>query len=154
MPEKASSWAIYDPFQTADGRTVFVGITSDNHWRSFCTGFGVETLLSDPALKTNPQRAQARDRIMPVVTQKFAAERFDALVAKLERLNIPFGPLAQPGDLFDDPQLKPRRAHARRAAADRQAREAAGTSARNERTQNPHPPAAARDGGAHARGAL
>jgi len=105
MPEKASSWAIYDPFQTADGKTVFVGITSDNHWRSFCTGFGVEELLSDPALKTNPQRARAREKIMPVVTKKFAAETFDSLVAKLERLNIPFGPLARPGDLFDDPHL-------------------------------------------------
>ena len=105
MPEKASSWAVYDPFQTADGRTVFVGITSDNHWRSFCTGFGVEALLADPALGTNPQRAQAREKIMPVVTEKFAAETFDSLVAKLERLNIPFGPLAQPGDLFDDPHL-------------------------------------------------
>lgn len=105
MPEKASSWAIYDPFETADGKTVFVGITSDNHWRSFCTGFGVEELLSDPALKTNPLRARARDKIMPIVTAKFAAETFDALVAKLERLNIPFGPLARPGDLFDDPHL-------------------------------------------------
>ncbi|MBI4205788.1 MAG: CoA transferase [Betaproteobacteria bacterium] len=105
MPEKASSWAVYDPFQTSDGRTVFVGITSDNHWRSFCTGFGVEELLSDPALKTNPLRARARAKIMPVVTEKFAAETFDSLVAKLERLNIPFGPLAQPGDLFDDPHL-------------------------------------------------
>ena len=105
MPEKASSWAVYDPFQTADGKTVFVGITSDNHWRSFCTGFGVEELLSDPALKTNPLRARAREKIMPIVTEKFAAEPFDSLVAKLERLNIPFGPLAQPGDLFDDPHL-------------------------------------------------
>ena len=105
MPEKASSWAVYDPFQTADGKTVFVGITSDNHWRSFCTGFGVEALLADPTLKSNPLRAQARDRIMPVVTAKFAAEPFDTLVAKLERLKIPFGPLAQPGDLFDDPHL-------------------------------------------------
>lgn len=105
MPEKASSWAIYDPFQTADGRTVFVGITSDNHWRSFCTGFGVEEMLSDPALKTNPQRARAREKIMPVVTEKFAAEPFDSLVAKLERLKIPFGPLAKPGDLFEDPHL-------------------------------------------------
>jgi crotonobetainyl-CoA:carnitine CoA-transferase CaiB-like acyl-CoA transferase len=105
MPEKASSWAVYDPFQTADSKTVFVGITSDNHWRSFCTGFGAEELLADPALKTNPLRAQARERIMPVVTAKFAAETFDSLVAKLEKLNIPFGPLAQPGDLFDDPHL-------------------------------------------------
>jgi crotonobetainyl-CoA:carnitine CoA-transferase CaiB-like acyl-CoA transferase len=105
MPEKASSWAVYDPFQTADGKTVFVGITSDNHWRAFCTGFGVEELLADPALASNPLRARAREKIMPVVTAKFAAEPFASLVAKLEKLNIPFGPLARPGDLFDDPQL-------------------------------------------------
>jgi crotonobetainyl-CoA:carnitine CoA-transferase CaiB-like acyl-CoA transferase len=105
MPEKASSWAIYDPFQTSDGKTVFVGITSDNHWRSFCTGFGVEELLSDPSLATNPQRAQARARIMPFVKEKFAAETSDSLCAKLELLKIPFGPLARPGDLFEDRQL-------------------------------------------------
>jgi len=105
MPEKASSWAVYDPFKTADGKTVFVGLTSDNHWRAFCTEFGVEELLADPALKTNPLRARARDRIMPVVTAKFSAETFDSLVAKLERLKIPFGPLAKPGDLFDDRHL-------------------------------------------------
>jgi len=97
MPEKASSWAVYDPFKTADGKTVFIGITSDNHWRSFCTGFGVEELLTDPALKTNPQRAQQRAKIMPIVTAKFAAETFDSLVKKLEHL--------KPGDLFDDIQL-------------------------------------------------
>ena len=105
MPEKASSWAVYDPFQTADGKTVFVGITSDNHWRSFCKGFGVEEMLADPALQSNPQRAQARKKIMPVVTAKFAAETLESLVAKLERLKIPFGPLAKPGDLFDDRHL-------------------------------------------------
>ena len=105
MPEKASSWAVYDPFRTADGRTVFVGITSDNHWRAFCEAFDAPELLADPTLVSNPQRAQARDRIMPVVTAKFAAETFDALCAKLDRLKIPFGPLAQPGDLFDDPHL-------------------------------------------------
>ena len=105
MPEKASSWAVYDPFQTADGKTVFVGITSDNHWRAFCTGFGVEELLDDPALKSNPQRAQQRAKILPIVTAKFAAESFESLVAKLEKLKLPFGPLAKPGDLFDDKQL-------------------------------------------------
>jgi crotonobetainyl-CoA:carnitine CoA-transferase CaiB-like acyl-CoA transferase len=105
MPEKKSSWAVYDPFKTSDGKTVFVGITSDNHWRSFCTGFGVEELLADPVLKTNPERAQQRQKIMPIVTEKFAAETSESLCAKLERLRIPFGPLATPGDLFDDPHL-------------------------------------------------
>jgi crotonobetainyl-CoA:carnitine CoA-transferase CaiB-like acyl-CoA transferase len=105
MPEKASSWAVYDPFKTSDGRTVFVGITSDNHWRAFCAGFDVEHLLGDPDLKTNPQRAQQRAKIMPVVTAKFALETRASLCAKLEKLNIPFGPLATPGDLFEDRHL-------------------------------------------------
>jgi crotonobetainyl-CoA:carnitine CoA-transferase CaiB-like acyl-CoA transferase len=105
MPEKASSWAVYDPFKTSDGKTVFVGITSDNHWRAFCSGFDVEHLLADPDLKTNPQRAQQRAKIMPVVKAKFAAETSDSLCAKLEKLNIPFGPLATPGDLFEDRHL-------------------------------------------------
>jgi crotonobetainyl-CoA:carnitine CoA-transferase CaiB-like acyl-CoA transferase len=105
MPEKASSWAVYDPFETSDGKTVFVGITSDNHWRSFCTGFGVEGMLDDPTLKTNPLRTRQRDKIMPVVTAKFSAETFESLCAKLERMKIPFGPLAKPGDLFEDRHL-------------------------------------------------
>ncbi|HEX6612123.1 MAG TPA: CaiB/BaiF CoA-transferase family protein [Hyphomicrobiaceae bacterium] len=105
MPEKASSWAVYDPFKTSDGKTVFVGLTSDNHWRAFCTEFGVEEMLADPALKSNPLRARARDRIMPVVTAKFSAETFESLCAKLGRLKIPFGPLAKPGDLFNDRHL-------------------------------------------------
>ena len=105
MPEKASSWAVYDPFETSDGKTVFIGITSDNHWRSFCTGFGVEEMLADPAMKTNPLRTRQRDKIMPVVTAKFSAETFESLCAKLERMKIPFGPLAKPGDLFEDRHL-------------------------------------------------
>jgi crotonobetainyl-CoA:carnitine CoA-transferase CaiB-like acyl-CoA transferase len=105
MPEKEGSWAVYQPFQTADEKTVFVGITSDNHWRAFCNEFGLHELLADPSLKTNPQRAQQRERIRPIVTAKFAALQFDVLVEKLERLKIPFGPLATPGDLFDDPHL-------------------------------------------------
>jgi crotonobetainyl-CoA:carnitine CoA-transferase CaiB-like acyl-CoA transferase len=105
MPEKASSWAVYDPFQTSDGKTVFVGITSDNHWRAFCTGFGVEGMLDDSLMKTNPLRTRQRDKIMPVVTAKFSAETLESLCAKLERLKIPFGPLAKPGDLFEDRHL-------------------------------------------------
>jgi crotonobetainyl-CoA:carnitine CoA-transferase CaiB-like acyl-CoA transferase len=105
MPEKEGSWAVYQTFQTADDRMVFIGITSDNHWRAFCNEFGLQDLLADPSLKTNPQRAQQRERIRPIVTAKFAAETYDSLVEKLERLHIPFGPLATPGDLFDDPHL-------------------------------------------------
>jgi crotonobetainyl-CoA:carnitine CoA-transferase CaiB-like acyl-CoA transferase len=105
MPEKEPSWAVYQTFQTKDDKMVFVAITSDNHWRAFCREFDLPDLLADESLKTNPQRAQQRERLRPVVAQKVAAENYAELVEKLERLKIPFGPLATPGDLFDDPHL-------------------------------------------------
>lgn len=105
MPEKSSSWAIYEAFPTADEKQVFVAITSDNHWRRFCQGFGREELLADPTLKTNEQRAVARERLAPIVAEIVARHTLDEISAKLEDLEIPFGPLNRPGDLFDDPHL-------------------------------------------------
>ncbi len=105
MPERARAWAIYETFDTADDKKIFVAITSDNHWRSFCTEFQLQDLLSDPGLQTNPQRAQAHDRLVPIVAGVVRARTFYAIAAKLEELNIPFAPLAKPGDLFDDPHL-------------------------------------------------
>jgi len=105
MPHKASSWAIYETFTTADKKSIFVAITSDNHWRAFCTEFGLTEWLADPALKTNPQRAAAHDRIAPMVEGIVGRHSFDAMGKILERLKIPFAPLAKPSDLFDDPHL-------------------------------------------------
>lgn len=105
MPEKASSWAIYETFATADDRTIFIGITSDNHWRSFCTAFGLEPLLDDDSLRTNPQRAIAHDRLAPIVARIAGAHAYDALAHKLDALGIPYAPLNRPADLFDDPHL-------------------------------------------------
>jgi crotonobetainyl-CoA:carnitine CoA-transferase CaiB-like acyl-CoA transferase len=105
MPEKKSSWAIYETFTTSDGKTIFVGLTSDNHWRSFCTEFGLHDLLADPALATNPERAVAHDRIAPVVADIVARHTYAAMAGKLEGLGIPFAPLNRPADLFDDPHL-------------------------------------------------
>lgn len=105
MPEKQSSWAIYETFNTADDKVIFIGITSDNHWRSFCAEFKLPHLLADPKLQTNPQRALEHDRLLPVVAQIVRARTFYAMAAKLEELNIPFAPLARPSDLFNDPHL-------------------------------------------------
>jgi len=105
MPEKASSWAIYETFETSDNTVIFIGITSDNHWRRFCEAYGLEDLLLDPALKTNPQRARAHDRLAPIVAGIVKSRTYADMAQRLESLNIPFAPVAKPGDLFDDPHL-------------------------------------------------
>jgi crotonobetainyl-CoA:carnitine CoA-transferase CaiB-like acyl-CoA transferase len=105
MPARQGAWAIYDPFPTRDGATVFVGITSDNHWRRFCTVFERPDLLADPALRTNEDRVAARATLKPIVAAIVARHDLADMVAILERESIPFSPVARPRDLFDDPQL-------------------------------------------------
>jgi crotonobetainyl-CoA:carnitine CoA-transferase CaiB-like acyl-CoA transferase len=106
MPVRISAWAIYDVFETADGEQVFVGVVSDSLWEKFCAAFELAGLGADPRYKTNSQRVQARDTLLPQVRELFKGYTKAALVAKLERTGLPFAPIGRPEDMFDDPHLR------------------------------------------------
>ncbi|MGQ0751130.1 MAG: CaiB/BaiF CoA transferase family protein [Betaproteobacteria bacterium] len=106
MPDRIRAWAVYDTFGTADEEQVFVGVVTDTQWRVFCVSFDLPELLADPALKTNPQRVEARSRIIPIVAGIFARMTKQEVMARCEALGLPFAPIAKPEDLFDDPHLK------------------------------------------------
>ncbi|MEQ1775882.1 MAG: CaiB/BaiF CoA-transferase family protein [Burkholderiales bacterium] len=105
MPDRIRAWALYDNFKTLEGELVFVGVVTDTQWKVFCDAFGLQDLLNDPVLKTNPQRVEARPRILPIVTEIFSKMRKQDLMAKCDELGLPFAPIAKPEDLFDDPHL-------------------------------------------------
>jgi crotonobetainyl-CoA:carnitine CoA-transferase CaiB-like acyl-CoA transferase len=106
MPVRISAWAVYDVFETAgENEQVFVGVVSDSQWQAFCTEFDLEALLADPALATNNERVSSRDLFMPAIREMIAGLTREALLPRLERIGLPFAPIARPEDLFDDPQL-------------------------------------------------
>jgi len=105
MPDRVRAWALYDNFRTKDGELVFVGVVTDTQWKVFCDAFGLAELLADPSLKTNPQRVEARPRILPIVSAIFAGMGKQELMDRCEELGLPFAPIARPEDLFDDPHL-------------------------------------------------
>ena len=105
MPDRIRAWALYDNFKTLDDELVFVGVVSDTQWKVFCAAFNLHDLFSDPALKTNPQRVEARPRILPIVQALFAKMSKAELMAKCDELGLPFAPIAKPEDLFDDAHL-------------------------------------------------
>jgi crotonobetainyl-CoA:carnitine CoA-transferase CaiB-like acyl-CoA transferase len=105
MPDRTRAWAVYDNFKTRDGELVFVGVVTDTQWRIFCDSFGLAGLLADPVLATNPQRVEARPRILPIVAGIFAKMTKQELMDRCEALGLPFAPIAKPDDLFDDPHL-------------------------------------------------
>ena len=105
MPDRVRAWALYDNFKTKDGELVFVGVVTDTQWKIVCEAFGLTELLNEPSLKTNPQRVEARPRIVPIVAEIFSKMTKPELMAKCEELGLPFAPIAKPEDLFDDPHL-------------------------------------------------
>jgi crotonobetainyl-CoA:carnitine CoA-transferase CaiB-like acyl-CoA transferase len=105
MPAREGAWAVYEPFATSDGEQIFVGITSDRHWRRFCEHFDRADLLANPTYKTNEDRVRERPVLLPIVAQIVAQHKRAELTEIFDRIAIPFSPVAKPGDLFDDPQL-------------------------------------------------
>jgi crotonobetainyl-CoA:carnitine CoA-transferase CaiB-like acyl-CoA transferase len=105
MPSREGAWGIYDPFATADGEQIFVGLTSDQQWRRFCEHFRRQDLLANPAYRTNEDRVRERPTLRPVVAEIVKQHTLRELAELFDRIDIPFSPVAKPGDLFDDPQL-------------------------------------------------
>jgi crotonobetainyl-CoA:carnitine CoA-transferase CaiB-like acyl-CoA transferase len=105
MPARISAWAIYDVFETADDKPVFIGVVTDALWEKFCALFGLDALWADESLRANNQRVLARDRIMPEVRALVKTFTRDEVIAKLDGSGLPFAPIGRPEDMFDDPHL-------------------------------------------------
>lgn len=105
MPARVSPWAVYRLFASRDEKAIFVGITSDKHWRAFCEAFERPDLLADESLATNNQRVAARERLHGELERFFGTMTLQEIVRRCEEAGIPFSPIARPEDLFEDPQL-------------------------------------------------
>lgn len=105
MPERGRTWSIYELFTTKDQQQVFVGITSDRHWRRFCATFGYTDWADDPRLATNQSRIEARSWFTPELQQRLQRLTRSELMALAEQAAIPFAPVNQPIDLWDDPHM-------------------------------------------------
>jgi crotonobetainyl-CoA:carnitine CoA-transferase CaiB-like acyl-CoA transferase len=105
MPERVSSWAIYETFATSDGQQVFIGVTSDGQWKRFCEVFEQKELAADPRLASNNERIDARPWLVPKVAEIFKRYSMAEIEALALKADISFAPVAQPQDLFDHPHL-------------------------------------------------
>ncbi len=105
MPARRGAWAVYETFATADGEQIFLGITSDHHWRRFCQAFGRDDLLADAGLAGNSARVEARPWLLPLIAEIVKRHGKSELLEIFAREAIPAAPVATTEDLFDDPHL-------------------------------------------------
>jgi crotonobetainyl-CoA:carnitine CoA-transferase CaiB-like acyl-CoA transferase len=106
---KDLGWGIYKVFQTKDDRHVFIGVTSDTQWRSFCHEFGLDDLWREPGLRSNAGRRAQYERLTTRTEQLVRTMNWRQIIDRLERANIPHAPVNTPADLFEHPHLVARR---------------------------------------------
>lgn len=106
MPERISSWGIYDVFKVQGGEQIFLAVVSDTQWAIFCDAFGYADLRDDPRLLTNNHRVSERDWLIPLLRERLGGRAASELAEVFERHGLPFAPITRPHDLLDDPHLK------------------------------------------------
>ena len=105
MPSRISPWAVYDVFTVKGGEQIFLAVVSDSQWAVFCKAFDLADLQADPRLVTNNDRVQARDWMLPALRLRMARHSAAELSQVFEDHGLPFAPIVQPQDLFDDRHL-------------------------------------------------
>ena len=63
----------------------------------------------DPRYATNPARVRAREAIVPLLASAMATWPKTALLAGLEKVGVPAGPINDLAEVFADPQVLHRR---------------------------------------------
>ncbi|MBT4670703.1 MAG: CoA transferase, partial [Rhodospirillaceae bacterium] len=102
---RAGIWAIYEAFETSDDEKIFIGLTSDKHWRAFWEHFERPDIIENPRFATNADRVENRPEFRDVVADCIKERTLAEMTVLADSMNIPFAPVSKPGDLFDDPQL-------------------------------------------------
>lgn len=105
MPARISAWAVYDIFELADEHQMFIAATGDAQWKTLCKTIDRPDLLADPRLRTNNDRVQAREWLIPALSETLKHFGREALVDAFTSCNVPFAEIKKPHELFDDPHL-------------------------------------------------
>lgn len=82
----------YEVFSCADGH-VIVAVGNDGQFRRFCDVIGLPGLAEDAAYATNPARLANRAPLLALLRAQLLHHSMEGLVAALERVQVPVGPI-------------------------------------------------------------
>jgi len=106
---KHAAIAPYGPFNSSDGKVVYLAVQNEREWSSFC-----EKVLDRPELAvearfgSNSQRVQNRVPLEEIIQKIFEHFTAEEIVIRLERAQIAYGRLNSVEEFLDHPQLQAR----------------------------------------------
>jgi crotonobetainyl-CoA:carnitine CoA-transferase CaiB-like acyl-CoA transferase len=94
----------YQEFPVSDGYLI-VATGNDRQYQDFCKVLGAPELGTDPKYKDNVGRLKHRDELVGKLTTLTMKMKRDDLLAKLEAVKVPAGPINNLEEVFADPQV-------------------------------------------------
>jgi crotonobetainyl-CoA:carnitine CoA-transferase CaiB-like acyl-CoA transferase len=94
----------YQVFPVADGH-VIIASGNDSQFAKLCGVLGEPELAQNPAYKTNADRVKNRAQIVAHISNLTSRFRRADILAGLEAVKVPAGPINDLDDVFSDPQV-------------------------------------------------
>ncbi|HLH94211.1 MAG TPA: CaiB/BaiF CoA-transferase family protein [Xanthobacteraceae bacterium] len=94
----------YQVFPVADGH-IIIASGNDGQFAKLCGVLGEPELAQNPAYKTNADRVHNRQQLVAHLSGLTARCKRHDILAKLEAVNVPAGPINNLADVFSDPQV-------------------------------------------------
>ncbi len=97
----------YEVYQTADGH-VILAVGNDSQFKRFCGFIEKPELADDPRFATNPARLENRDALNAILRPAVQALDTGSVIAGLEDLKVPVGPVRTLDQVFASDQVAAR----------------------------------------------
>ncbi|WP_299945585.1 CaiB/BaiF CoA-transferase family protein [uncultured Ruegeria sp.] len=97
----------YDVYATCDGH-VILAVGNDSQFTRFCSFINKPELAGDPRFATNPARLENRDALNAILRPAVQALDTSSVIAGLEKLKVPVGPVQTLDQVFASDQVSAR----------------------------------------------
>lgn len=94
----------YAVFPTSDGWFI-LAVGNDGQFVRFCDALGLDDLKADQRFVTNAGRLDHREPLFAAIREATSRYERDALLATLEAVGVPAGPINTVAQAFADPQV-------------------------------------------------
>ena len=96
-----------DVYSCADGDVILV-VGNDGQFAKLCQVFGKNEWASDERFATNAQRVRHIGELSALLRSEFAQRSREDLIAALDTVGVPCGPINSVAEVFEEPQVRER----------------------------------------------
>ncbi len=93
----------YQVFPASDGHLI-IACGNSGQFRALCRALGLDDVAGDPRFAENPGRVEHRDTLVPMISAATSERTRADLIAALERVKVPAGPINSVREALEDPQ--------------------------------------------------